>query len=365
MRVFSTSPARRQVERSPLEISIWFELPYYIGVAYDADVMIRPFVEAGIPARMRFRSDVLRIDTWNAWSHPIPEGAIISGLGEAWRDPRAAESRFIPRYCSETEIHDVVTSLQTAGAPYIHVARPQTVVEVYFKMIGRLPTHPFDDLLDVTFPLFHAVKPSILPQLSAVIDRYRVSLVPSLRYASPPLSEALVSEAVIEVRTPAGEILQQLDYGFDPYAELKGYFYKAERVGVQARFDSLLEEQDLTPEITISDTYALVRMRRWQEAIVLASSVVDSLLRRAVFMGAPSEHEAEALWRRNRDRIKELFGKVLPDLGYQQLSSVAPTLWQDLLQARTARGYSRAWRIRQRFRGDAPGYGHLASPYSG
>jgi hypothetical protein len=328
----------QRAEASPLVISVWLELPYFIGVTYDEEVRNQFHPRQTSPARMRFRNDVVRVETWNRWAHPLPENARLSGLGEAWLDPENAAFRFAPVYCPEAEIQEVAAVLRRDGAPYVHVVQPHTVVEVVVEMHGRLPVDSRDSMLDITVPFIHGVKEVILPHLADVIDTYRVALVPRLRYASPPISEAIVSEAVIEVKTPNGDILQQVGYGFDPRSEVKGYYYLATRTDVQARFDSLLHADDLGPEITLTDTYPLLRMRRWQEATVLAASVIEDLLRRAVFARAASESEAGDIWRRKRNRFEDLFKDVLPKLGFDRLSIVDPPLWAALMKARAYRG---------------------------
>jgi len=79
-------------------------------------------------------------------------------------------------------------------------------------------------------------------------------------------------------------------------------------------------------------------MRRWTEALVIASAVVESLLREAVFSNASSEKLAKALWSAYRSRGEDLFKEILPALGFAHLPTDAPAVWAEYQSARRNRG---------------------------
>ena len=314
----------------------WLELPYYVHAAYGGKVEV-PLWSRTIEVEVRLRNDLLRLDTWNRWTDPLPAESYAGGLGEAWIDPLTTDFRFAPRYCAPEEVASVAAQLRELGAPYVHAEETETVVELRGMFPGRLPDGPWDDLWDM-MPLPHFWTSIVLPHVGRIIDAYRIAIVPTFRYAIHPVSEALVSSGVVELRDRAGKVVQQVRYGFDARDGMKGYDHVLERHGVGERFNDLIERVDTVEyENEMSVAYCLFQMRRWSESLAIASSVVDALLREAVFRAASSELSAKLLWDAYRSRFEDLFKRVLPSLGLGKLPDEDSDLWERVKTARQAR----------------------------
>src|SRR5215218_6196139 len=154
----------------PAKLSLrgWLELPYYIGVPYTGSFKSRVQTQ-DVPLSVQFRNDLLRIETWNQWTLPI----VNRGMGEAWVPPGSGSFRFAPQYCSETELDKVVVELESAGAPYVHVEKPETVVEIAAEVDGWLPLGDTDAMLAglLPYPWFWD---ELLPHISDIVDTYRI-----------------------------------------------------------------------------------------------------------------------------------------------------------------------------------------------
>ena len=76
-------------------------------------------------------------------------------------------------------------------------------------------------------------------------------------------------------------------------------------------------------------------MRRWNEAMVIASSVVDRLLEEVIRKLDPSKLVLKSY---NPHKWKDLFNKTLPGFGTPKLADEHQALWEDFCKAKKHRG---------------------------
>lgn len=315
----------------------WLELPYFVAVNHAESFPAEYRPNAEIELQLRIRNNLAKVGTGNWWERrqAVEEWAERARAGEEVERPDlAAITRYVPR--SKLEAH--VKELEADDSvSYVHVEELESIVELQAELPDSLA--PEDDFFDPELlPSTIFFSQEVLPRLGKVIDAYRIATLPAMRYEIHPVSEPLVPWAFIEIQDPGGEAYQLVRYGLDPKGHGRAMAGHADRLGVQDRFESALSKpEDVQAEEHLAASYYLYHMRRWTEAVVVASAVVDQLLEELVYDNAPDEL-ADLLWKSYRNRVPQNFNKVLPALGLPKLSDLDNALWSNFREARKYRG---------------------------
>jgi hypothetical protein len=314
-----------------LHFYAWFELPYTIEVNWHEEFSAEFQPGLTINLDIRFRNDLRRVDTRNPWSTPVawsqrPEDEETGG-------PR----KIVPRYVTMSDVPGLEKLVKEFGLPYLHLEWIETVVETHgllelpedvMEVIDE-PGGPSEVNPEGTF--FNDV---ILPRVARAVDAYRIATLPAARYAAYPVSEAMVEMVYVEIRDSEGRIRQNWGQGIDRWGHRRGI----KTVQVQERFDAIMQGlDDLATESLFSSCYYLFHMRRWAEAMTIASAAIDKLLKEVVFAKL-DKRMAEVVWGVYRTRYDDVFKLVFPALNLPKLSDVNKGLWERFTQAKKGRG---------------------------
>jgi hypothetical protein len=316
----------------------WLEFPYFIGVNYESSfpATYNPGVEVNL--HIKFRNDLLRVRTSNRWTNSDYREKQIRGLID---DPKQ-QVFCVPRYLTEANLDMVAELVKKHDLPYLHVERPETVVELRAEFETSLNT---DEALTGIHSIIADLLPGptffnkqVLPRLLCTVEAYRVATLPAVRFSIHPVSESLISTAFIEIQDGSGRIIQQADYGIDLRGHNRFMQDHVENLGVQSRFDAFLTDPaSIAVESQFCSSYYLFHMRRWAEAVTIASGVVDTLIRKIIFSNL-AEPLASLLWRKHRTQTQDLFNQILPAVGYSKLADIDQTLWKAFKEAKSYRG---------------------------
>ncbi|MBI3960269.1 MAG: hypothetical protein HY328_15765 [Chloroflexi bacterium] len=325
---FRLSPARR-----PFQYHVWLELPFPLAVKVN-ERFFGNYKSFRTEISVVILSNVYKVVTGSFWQQgrEVQEWAARIQAGKKEPPPR---SGWIQEYVSGDKVHNFVRELeQREGTRYVHVEETPAVVHIVAPVPADLI--PLENFYSYDLsPQMGFINEEILPELQRIIDAYRIAAYPGMRYAISPVSEALVDKALVHFTDRENIQIGNIHYGFD----VKSPVGIGESPAVQERFDRFLRGiSALQAENQLASAYYLYRMRRWTEAIALASAVVDSLMRELVFQTASSEFEAETIWSDNGSRYKELFNRVFPAFGKPKLSDINKPLWDDFVEAKKSRG---------------------------
>lgn len=323
-----------QEETFKLAFFAWIEIPYFIGIDYE-DIYLanyKPNIE--VQLRIKFRNDLLRIATSNKWTR--------NDFCKDQLENSNQEVFWIPHYATEIELPRIKELVQIQQLPYLHIEKTETVVELHAEL--DVPKSLYECIsqygdIAVLHPQVNFFNTEVLPKIASVINTYRVATLPVLRYKISPISENLIETAFIQIQdVMTGKTIQQWKNDFDIHNHGRSMQHHVENFGVQSRFDLLVKNPDSVEfELQFCSSYYLFHMRRWAEAVIIASGVVDSLVREAIFTKL-SGSEASELWERNRRKYKNIFNKELPGLGYDKLCDVNQSLWESFVHAKYDRG---------------------------
>lgn len=326
---FKISPSR-----GPFLFHAWLELPFPVTVNVDQRFSVDYQKNVLAELRMIIQRNVYKVVTGNRWLH--------NQEVRRWADcVRSGDRELIPRgwrheYILEKELPSFVAELEASEhTRYVHVEAVYSVV--YLSSLVPYSIIPTCDFLPSDLaPRINFFTEEVLPRLQTIISAYRISVLPWMRYSIPPVSEALVDSTIMRCTDKEGIPLGDNYYTFDHRSPMILSFMSSPP-GLQARFDQILPQlPSLEAEDQMASAYCLYRMRRWAEAIAVASSVVDGLLRNLVFHLASTEIEAKAMWKAYG--YKELFNEVFPKFGKPKLSSIDQKLWDVFLKAKEYRG---------------------------
>lgn len=135
-----------------------------------------------------------------------------------------------------------------------------------------------------------------------------------MRYSIEPISEAIIDNAFTFITDKDNKTSLTVRNIFDSNSQIQKMFRFQVPKGFQSLFDDRLSRlDDQGPETEFASAYYLYRMRRWMEALAVASSVVDRLTTELVHTLIQADVVAESVLRANR--CKELFTKIFPALG--------------------------------------------------
>lgn len=326
---FSISPCL-----GPFQFHAWLELPFPVAVQVDQSFTVLYKDDKQTELRFTILSDVYKVVTGSFWqySREIEDWAARARSGKSPPLPPG----WLHTYVQRQTVGQFVKQLEkSAGTRYVHVEEVPAVIDLSSPVPdGVVPPKEFD--IHALMPYTGFFQREVLPNLQPIISAYRISAYPWLRYSILPVSEALVDRAILNFTDNRGIQLGRTHYGFDTKSP---FGISASHIGqkLQPRFDEVLKSITAhQPEDQISSAYYLYRMRRWAEAVAVAASVVDGLLRDLVFQLASTEIEAKALWKAYR--YKELFNDVLPEFNLPKFSEMNQPLWQDFLEAKEYRG---------------------------
>jgi|GEM_PF-6112792 hypothetical protein len=321
-----------QEETFKLTFFAWLEIPYFIGINYESvyPADYRPDIK--VQLRIKFRNDLLRIMTSNRWTYDDYRERL---------ENQSRETLFVPRYATKDELSSIKELVKRQNLPYLHIEQLETVVELSTefevpKCLYEAITKP--DFVPEVLPCIGFFNTEVLPKIASVVNTYRVATLPALRYSVHPVSENLIGKAFIQIQDSTGKILKQSRHDFDIRNHNRSMQHHVVNLGVQSRFDSLMTDSDnIEFELQFCSAYYLFHMRRWAEAVTIASGVVDSLVQKAVFSKL-AEDMARLLWDKYRTQTNDLFNRVFPALEYEKLADVEQILWKSFQKAKEYRG---------------------------
>lgn len=314
----------------------WLEIPYYIGVNYESVFPVDYKPDLQVQLKIKFRNDLVRISTSNRWERSKNiERYIQNGLEIPLEKIR------IPRYVVKADLPHIEELVKSQNLPYLHIDEVETVVELSFEL--EITKQVYDSAIRNSefismFSSLNFFNNVVLPKIASVVDIYRVATLPAIRYTVHPVSEGLINTAFIQLQDSTGKIIEQWTHGFDIRNHNRGMQQHVDNLGVQSRFDCLkINPGNIEFELQFCSSYYLFHMRRWAEAITIASGIADSLVQAAVFRSS-NESIARLLWDKYRTQTKDLFNRILPALGYSKLEEVDNDLWKSFLKAKEVRG---------------------------
>ncbi len=322
----------------PFQFNAWLELPFNVAIRIDRTFETNYNPNSRTLLRMIIQSDVYRVVTGNRWTH--------SNEIETWSlDVKAGEKKPFPpiwkhEYVPARQLPDLIEKLATSvSTRYIHIDEVPALVHLVSSIPDDVvPKQDFDAFNLMPHGNFFVSE--VLPNLRSVIDAYRIIALPWMRYSIMPVSESIVYQALIKFKNKDGHDLSFFHYGFDLKAPILGGGILggfAKEFRMEARFeDAISRLSTLEAENQIASSYYLFHMRRWSEAVTIASAVVDRLLHDLIFKLASTEIEAEAIWL--GFKYREIFNKVLPAFGKPKLSEDNQDLWQEFVNAKEYRG---------------------------
>jgi len=323
-----------QEETFKLAFFAWIEIPYFIDVDYEEVHPVNYKPEIEVQLRIKFRNDLLRIATSNKWTRCDYSKELLENSNQ--------EIFLMPHYVTKNDLPRIKELVQTHKLPYLHIEKTETVVELHTEF--DVPKSLYENIrqygdIAILHPQVKFFNAEVLPKIASVVNTYRVATLPALRYKVSPISENLIEAAFIQIQDVfTGKTIQQWKNGFDVHNHGRSMQHHVENLGVQSRFDLLINNPDSVEfELQFCSSYYLFHMRRWAEALIIASGVVDSLVREAIFTKL-SESEASDLWQRNRNKYKDIFNKELPKLSYAKLCDDNQSLWESFVNAKDNRG---------------------------
>lgn len=249
-------------------------------------------------------------------------------------------------YTTRSETKRVVASLEAIEHKhYVHVESIPAVVRVTAPIpVSLVPSEPFH-AFDLS-PQMDFFAEEVLPCLRSIVVKYRIAAFPFMRYSIPPVSETLVGQTIVEILNAAGDTYGGYTYFFDSKSPET---FRTHIPEIQHRFDEITAMRDsLQAEDQMAITYYLFHMRRWTEALVIASAVVDNLCKKLYLKKTcpPDQNEstweqseeAENRWKKEDTRYENFFKVVLPKCRIPKLSEIDPVLWEAFTKAKKYRG---------------------------
>lgn len=326
--LFKISPSR-----GPFQFHTWLELPFPLAVKVRQK-FVSTYKSYPTEVEIVIKSNIYKVVTGSFWQQGREVHEKASRVRSGQEEPSLVKG-WEHEYIARDEVYGYVTELEhRENTRYVHVEEIPAVVHakafIPSELIPDQDFFPYD-----LSPQHDFINKEIFSELQEIIDVYRVAARPWMRYAISPVSEALVDRALIRFTDSENVRVGGYYYGFDVKSPTGVGIIPA----IQERFDNFSGQiSSLQAENQMASAYYLYRMRRWTEAITLASAVVDSLLKDLVFQIASTEIEAEAIWVAYGYRYKDLFNKVFPKFDKPKLSEVNKTLWNDFVEAKKNRG---------------------------
>lgn len=308
------------------ELIGWIELPYYVGIKYLQVIDLPLYPGEKIKTHIAIRNDLLKIWTWNRFDYEKAMKRSLLNLKKTGKFEKPKGS-FLPRFIPGDEIKEWQDRIRKdEGTRYFHIERPKTTIEFKAKISDP--------------QICFSVVPALLPFLNNLADAYRIAALPAMRFEIHPITEANVNSAYYIIKDSNGTVIQTINIGIDVRGHSSILYHSfSEKFKIQERFNKIYANiENLEPENQTSIACNLLHMRRWTEAVAVASAVIDDLLRQLIFKKARKEI-ADFLWKKFRSRYKEIFNNILPDFfNVDRLSETNPKLWQDFCDAKDFRG---------------------------
>ena len=326
--VFKISPSR-----SPFKFHAWLELPFPLSIEVNKQFTVQ-YKSFPTTASIVIGSGVYKVSTGSFWQQRRELEEWASRIKND-KETLAPNLEWILEYVSGKVISKLVRELENDKSNrYVHVDEIPAVVHVTTDIPHNIiPTKDFspDDL----FPQEYFITEEVFPKIQSIIDAYRIAAYPWMRYSISPIIEKFVDEAIIRITDKNDEKIGDIHERYNVYALVD----KQKNSNIQARFDrNLNATSTLHNENRMAYAYYLCGMRRWAEAITLASAAVDDLSRKMLFQIASDEIEAEAIWKDYRYKYRDLFNEVFPRFGKPKLSETHKELWDDFVEAKSSRG---------------------------
>ncbi len=307
------------------ELIGWIELPYYVGIEYSEEIDLPLYPGKKIKTYIAIRNDLLKIRTWNRFEYgkALKKSYAHKEKTGKFEIPKGS---YFPIFTPAAELKKLQDTIKKEEEThYIHIEKPKTILE--FK--AKIPSP------DIGF----SIVPSLLPSLNNLTDVYRIAALPAMRFEIHPITEANVNSAYYIIKDINGTIVQTINIGIDVKGHSEILFQSfGEKFKIQERFNKIFANiAKVGTENQISIAYNLLHMRRWAEAVAVASAVIDDLLKQLIYSKA-HKSLADLFWKKFRNRHKEIFNEVLPILDVEKLSEVNSKLWNSFCDAKKFRG---------------------------
>ncbi|MEO7888270.1 hypothetical protein [Polaromonas sp.] len=298
-------------------VTIWFELPYFVGVQYKKRHIWTSPSGHNVVATLSLHQDIIKVYEVDYLAEKEQQELRFSAIKAGKRD-RSHKVSWLPRFVVKSKYEELSLKSKDRGfgVPTLSALKVQTKAPAS----GLLPFSFYSDFL--------------VELLNEIVTAYRVAALPAMRYQLHPLSEANLGAAYVFFPGKKGGT----KYGFDVRGHGQSIFeHYGASVGVGARFKSAQIQPPTAQESTFSLVWPLLHARRESEALLIAVGVCDSLLRELVFKCAPSEQIAEIVWMAKRSRTEDIFKEILPAFGVPRLDKENPALWTKYKKARAER----------------------------
>ena len=317
----------------PFRFEAWLELPFPVMVKASTQLQCAYANGLSVDLMIDVYSDIVKLVTGNYFHHMKN---ILKWQEQVKTDKSAPYPEgWIEEFVHERDVESFQKQITEKLSPsYFHIIPVASAIRLSCSLPADfIPSSGAGYV--ALLPAHGCFQDEVFPVLNTIINAYRIAVYPWMRYAIVPLSEAIIDTAVIRFTDSNGSRIGSVKYGFAYRRHEKDMFQGSDVF--QHRFETAYSElKRHDAENQISNTYYLLRMRRWTEALSIASAVVDNLTKELIYSLIEMEVVADGVWKAYK--FQELFNKVFPQLGLPKLSEVDSHLWADFVEAKQERG---------------------------
>ncbi len=323
----------------PFFFRAWLELTFPIAFRVQQEIEVEYNEDAFTKLTISLEPDIYKAVTGNKWHHDQEFEKWVEETRKGKADLTPPSESWIYDYIHRNDLSEYIKAVNSQEhTRYVHIEEVPTAI--YLSCI--IP----DKVVPGTAFSPHDINPKtgffttqVLPSLRSMVDAYRIAALPAMRYMVLPISELMVNTAHISIANFEGKEVGKTRHGFDVRGNLSKPIIRhfAELFDMESRYHDVMSDlPSVDAENQITSSYYLFHMRRWTEAITLASAVTENLTRELVFELASTTLEGEAMYRAYR--YKEIFNKVFPAFGRPKLSDDDQNLWIAFVEAKEYRG---------------------------
>jgi hypothetical protein len=311
---------------APFQFTAWIELPFPVVINIHKIIECKYSEDITTSLSISIQSDMLKLVTGSRARQRIETSRWLKQAQSAGVAPR----EWVLEYVHENEVEAIEKKLRSEdGTAYIHIEEIPAVVQLDCTVPDEVvPNKSFAPRSLI--PRVGFFQEEIYPQLQSIIDQYRIAAFPWMRYEILPIIDERVLLDIHDNSTKriwreyrlfkSTEMLKRIGNEYEP---------------VQRRYDRMAEDQDShQAENQFAAAYYLFHLQRWAEALAIASSVVDNLLKTLIDMQIPNKAVADWV-NLSRD---EVYTKLLPSFNIPRLCDVDQSLWKNFKSARKERG---------------------------
>jgi hypothetical protein len=300
--------------------NIWFELPFPVFLDVKERRQLITVDGERMNITLRVRNDIVKVyeadfyDSSRSWEQYIKEA----------QNSTKTKTKLLhnaPRFISRDKFNKIKDK---SKGNRLHGIEGKTFVQVSAKVgVNMMPPREL-------------ILPFLFPWMNEIVTTYRISVLPYLRYPVDTISEANLFVCFIKPSHKSGV----MQYGFSVRRNgLRPPQHFLDDFGIDKRYKKLRNKISES-EVTFSLAFPLQLQRRYREALLVAYSSLESLLRELVFALTRDKKIAEILWKSHRNRSDDVFKLLLPMLGAQDVVKMEPSLWERFRKAREARNAS-------------------------